>query len=383
LQIALGQALIATRGWGVSEVNDVYARARHLAEKLNRPRELLFALFGQWSYFTIRADFKRARQLAREMRDWSEVRSEVRSDFRARLLSCHASGYTCIHLGEFTVALADMEQGLALFDPADRQFYADVLAYDPLVALLVHLAYCLCFLGHLDRTVSRQDAALAEARRLAHPFTLAVALAFDWFTGWELERDPITLLRYADEFLAVATEQGFAAYQAFALIQRGWCVAALGDADEGIALLGKGLAGLRDSGFMDAMPLALRILSDACRGAGQFQAALGHLAEAQRLGEMQGRGHQSETVRLRGEVLLALGDPAAAEAGYQEAIAIAQQQSAKLWELRAATSLARLWRDQGKRIAARDLLAPVYGWFTEGFDTPVLHEAKALLDELA
>ena len=118
--------------------------------------------------------------------------------------------------------------------------------------------------------------------------------------------------------------------------------------------------------------------------AGQWRAALEHLAEARGLAEDRGvRFFQAETLRLTGDVLLATGDAAAAGASYCEAIAIAQQQSAKLWELRAATSLARLWRDQGKRAAARDLLAPVYCWFTEGLGTPVLQEAKALLEELA
>jgi predicted ATPase len=116
--------------------------------------------------------------------------------------------------------------------------------------------------------------------------------------------------------------------------------------------------------------------------AGQWRAALRHLAEARRMAEDTGeQWFQAETLRLFGAVLLAIGDPAAAEASYCEAIAIAQEQSAKLWELRAAMSLARLWRGQGKRAEARDLLAPVYGWFTEGFGTPVLREAKALLED--
>ena len=117
--------------------------------------------------------------------------------------------------------------------------------------------------------------------------------------------------------------------------------------------------------------------------AGQWQGALGHFAQARRLAEeTEERWFHAETVRLSGDVLLALGDRAGAEASYYEAIAIAQQQSAKLWELRAAASLARLWRDQGKLTEAHALLAPVYGWFTEGFGTPVLQEAKALLEDL-
>ena len=117
--------------------------------------------------------------------------------------------------------------------------------------------------------------------------------------------------------------------------------------------------------------------------AGQWQAALEHLADARRLADDTGdRWFQAETVRVTGDVRLAMGDPPAAEAGYREAVAIAQRQNAKLWELRATTSLARLWRAEGKGTEARDLLAPVYGWFTEGFGTPVLQEARALLDEL-
>jgi tetratricopeptide (TPR) repeat protein len=321
----------------------------------------------------------RARQLAVEMRDWSETRGDV----GARLLSRHAHGYTCMHLGEFAVALENMEQGLALFDPADRPFYAGVLAYDPLVAFLVQSANCLGFLGHLDRAVSRQDAALAEARRLSHPFTLALALNFHSGMGSVVGAEPGSLLPYADELLALTIEHGFGPYRAFGLIRRGWCLAALGQADEGITLLGTGMAGLHDSGFMDCTPLSLTYLADACRMAGKLQAALEHIAKAQRLAEAGARSFDSEMLRLRGDVLLAMDDRAGAEAGYREAIAIAQRQSAKLWQLRATMCLVRLWRDQGKRSQARDLLAPVYGWFTEGFGTPVLQEARALLKELA
>jgi predicted ATPase len=191
---------------------------------------------------------------------------------------------------------------------------------------------------------------------------------------------PGLLLQYADELLALATEHGLQHFRMMALIERGWSLAGLGGADEGIPLIA---AGLRDQGYIVWTPWALTLLGDACRMAGQWQSALEHLAEARGLAEeKEARYFQAETLRLTGDVLLATGDAAAAEASYHEAMAIAQQQSAKLWELRTATSLGRLWHDQGKRAAARDLLAPVYGWFTEGFGTPVLQEAKALLDAL-
>jgi predicted ATPase len=146
-------------------------------------------------------------------------------------------------------------------------------------------------------------------------------------------------------------------------------------------VLSSGLAGLVDSGFNTQQFRML--LSDACHMAGRGNAALGHLAEAQGLAEgTEDRWFLAETLWLRGDVLVAMGDGPGAEASYEEAMAIARQQGAKFCELRAATSLARLWRDRGKRMRAYDLLAPLYGWFSEGFDTPVLKEAKTLLDKL-
>jgi predicted ATPase len=137
-------------------------------------------------------------------------------------------------------------------------------------------------------------------------------------------------------------------------------------------------------GLLILRPLVLTLLGDACRMAGQWQAALGHLNDARHLAEETGdRCGLAATLRVRADVLAAMGDRTGAAASYREAISIAQQQSAKLWELRAAMSLAQLWRDHGKRAEARDLLAPVHDWFTEGLGTPVLQEAKALLEELA
>jgi predicted ATPase len=239
----------------------------------------------------------------------------------------------------------------------------------------------LACLGNLDQALRQSDVALDEARRLSHAPTLAIALAIAWLTWWLVRLEPGSLLRVADEQLTITTEHGLEHFRMFALIYRGWSLAGLGRADDGIPLLA---AGLRDLGYISFRPWALTLLADACRMAGQWRAALAHLAEARDLAqETEARVFQAETLRLTGEVLLATGDAAAAEASYREAIAIAQQQNAKLWELRAAMSLVRLWRDHGKRASARDLLAPVYNWFTEGFTTSVLQEAKALLEELA
>jgi class 3 adenylate cyclase/predicted ATPase len=379
LQIALGQALIASQSWGAREVGEAYARARELSLALNRPRALLFALWGQWVYHNCRADLERARHLAKEMRDLGETTGDVPT----QVLGCDASGNTCSNLGEFTAGRVYAEKGLALYDPTHRLFHSELMPNDMLAVLLDHSTFPLACLGHFDQASSRADAALQEARRLSHPHTLAIALRSAWLTGWCVRLAPKPLLQSADELLALSGEHELGFYRTVSLMYRGWCLAALGHADEGIPVLATGLAGMHEVGYVLWRPCFLTLLADACRMAGQWRAALGHLAEARRLAEeTEERWFQAETLRLTGDVLRAMHDRTGAEARYHEAIAIAQQQNAKLWELRAAMSLARLWRGQGKRPEARDLLAPVCSWFTEGFGTPLLQEARAPLDKL-
>jgi predicted ATPase len=369
-----------SRGWGVPELAEVHSRARELAATLNRPRALLFALWGQFMDHWVRADLIEARRLATELRELGDASGDV----PMQVLGCNAAGLTCFCLGEFIAGRAYLEKGLALFDPAHRPCYAELLPHDAWVHLRRHSAWLLACLGHLDQAWFQCGSALEEARRLSHPPTLTFALATAWVTGWFVRLEAGSLLQYADETLTLAAEHALGAYRRLALYLRGWSLAALGRTDDGIPLVSAGLAGHHELGVVVLTPWILTLLGDACRMAGQWQAALSHFDEAQRLAEETGeRWALAETLRLTGEVLLATGDRAGAEAGYREAIAIAQQQSAKLWELRAATSLAKLWRDQGKHAEAHALLAPVYGWFTEGFGTPVLQEAKALLAELA
>jgi predicted ATPase len=187
------------------------------------------------------------------------------------------------------------------------------------------------------------------------------------------------LLERAEELQAHCAEHGFPFFAAVASVYRGSALSVLGSADEGLALLTEGLAAYRATGALVFVPSFLRLLAVA----GQPKEGLKYLDEAaHHIDAMQVRYEEAEMHRLRGELLIAVGDPVAAEASFHQAIAVALRQQAKLWELRAATSLARPWRDQGIRTEARDLLAPVYGWFAEGFDTPVLQDAKTLLDQL-
>jgi predicted ATPase len=218
---------------------------------------------------------------------------------------------------------------------------------------------------------------------LDHAYSLAIALfgacRVDWATGSHEE-----LVARANALIAVAEEHGFPWQRAVGTVYRGWALAGSVQTTEEIALLEAGVAAYRASGAVNWVPFFLTLLADAEGMAKQRDQGLGHLAEAERvMAETEERWAEAELYRVRGELLRAGHDPTGAERCFSQAIDIAQQQSAKFWELRAAISLARLWREQGKRDAARDLLAPTYAWFAEGFNTPVVKEAKALLDELS
>ena len=241
------------------------------------------------------------------------------------------------------------------------------------------------YLGYVDQSRLRRDEALAEARRLS-PNDLVFALGQAWFRDWASEgmESAPTTLQSAEKVLAISAEQGFPMWTAGGNIMRGWCLGAAGQAAEGISLLLKGIAGLRATGTKLLRPFFLMVLAQLYGKAGQSEEGLSRLVEAARLVEAtQERWAEAEMHRMRGTLLLSMSKYAEAENSYRKALSVAQRQSAKFWELRASTSLARLWRDRGKREEARELLAPVFAWFTEGFDTPDLKEAKALLAELA
>jgi len=201
--------------------------------------------------------------------------------------------------------------------------------------------------------------------------------------GWFARSPPSGLLLHADELRGLAAEGGFPYWRALALVARGWCLAAMGHGDQGIPLLTTGLADLRATESGQFIPGILTILADAHRIGGQPQLGLTQLADAERLAEgTRERLIAAETLRMRGDLLILTDNRISAEASFRHAIALSRRQKAKLWELRSSTSLARLWREQGKRTEARDLLAPIYGWFTEGLDRLDLKEAKTLLDKL-
>ena len=225
--------------------------------------------------------------------------------------------------------------------------------------------------------------ALADARQLRHVHSLVFTLGHVCWIEWAANA-PTDALKHAEELVVLANEHGFPLWLGWGIFHRGWSLVALGQIQEGLGSLTQGLSLERATGGVTWIPWALTLLGEAYAKLGRFVEAQDCLAEAAQITEVTDeRFSEAEMYRQRGNLLDDTGDRTGAEQAYHQALSVANRQGTKIFELRAAINLARLWRDQGKRIEARDLLAPVYGWFTEGFDTPVLQDAKALLDELA
>ena len=298
---------------------------------------------------------------------------------RWKFIGSACSGHICCWRGKFDEARAYYENALSLWDPTYRAFASTL---DPYVVILTFLSRTLLCLGYVDQARLRQDEALAEARRRS-PFNLVFVQGI--FTGvraTEGLQSAQMMLRSAEEMVAISSEQGFPLWLGTGNIMRGWCLGAMGQAAEGIALLLQGIATWRPTSNL-GYPFILTTLAEVYGIAGQPEEGLNRLAEAAEWVEtIQDRWAEAEIQRLRGTLLRSMHEYSAAEDSYRRALAVARQQSAKFWELRAALDLARLWRDQGRRTEARDLLAPIYRWFTEGFDTPVLQEARSLLEQL-
>jgi predicted ATPase len=240
-------------------------------------------------------------------------------------------------------------------------------------------------LGYPDQALTRNHEALTLAQESSRAFDLARAL--DYATlFYELRRDVSTAQARAEAALALSTEQGFAQLVGQVTFRRAWALASQGQHEVGIAQMHQGLAARQATGSVVRLSEYLARLAEVYGESGQAEAGLRLLAEALAHVDATGERHfEAEVYRVKGELLLrqAIADIPQVEACFQQALAIARRQQAKSWELRAAMSLARFWQQQGKRAEAHELLAPIYGWFTEGFDTADLQEAKTLLEALA
>jgi predicted ATPase len=286
-------------------------------------------------------------------------------------------------LGELGAAREQFEQAIALYDPERHRSHAFVYGQDPGVASLTWAAVALWHLGYPDQALKRSDEALALARVVAHPYSLAFALNF---AAWvdNLRREWALAEERAEAMLALSTEQGFAVLLTFGNIFRGWAQAEQGRVEAGIAQMRHGLTGMLSLGAELFRPCALSLLATACGKLGQTCDALALVADVLATVEKSGeRLWEAEVFRIKGELLLDSEGSSEAETCFRRAIDIARRQSAKSLELRAVMSLSLLLQKQGKKVEARQILADIYGWFTEGFDTLDLKDAKALLEELS
>jgi predicted ATPase len=305
-------------------------------------------------------------------------------------------------MGELVLARTHFEQALALYDLQQHRSYASLYGQDPGVDCRAWAADTLWYLGYPDQALRQGQQALTLAQELSHPFSLAFAL-YHAAVGHQFRREVSLAHERAEALLALAREYEFPLWLACGTIPWGWVLAEQGRGEEGVAQLRQGLVALRATGADCWRTVLLATQAEVHGKVGQAAEGLSVVAEALAAADKTGeRFWEAELYRLKGELTLAQfrvqtsqesqltdlrslpPDPQAeAEGCFLKGIEVARKQQAKSWELRARTSLARLWQHQGKKAEAHAMLAEIYGWFTEGFDTKDLQEAQALLDELA
>jgi predicted ATPase len=330
-------------------------------------------------YHANRGDFGIALRLAEDLLNHSHQRGDVRGLILARL----CLGATFMMRGEFVRSQSHLSEVDRLYTHGDQDTLVREAGVHPHAMAATFIGFTHMCLGYLDQALAWHDAGIEDAKAAQHRPSLAQTLSMKARFLCLGGNDVGLLSEYADQLFAIAVDEGFPYWRAQGLIFRGWVKARKGDIANANDLIKQGIDAYKTTGAPTWIPLFRAFEAETEVLAGRTGSALSVLTDTLKASRERGEDwFEAELLRRRGQ-LLQVPNPAAAQASYEEAIGIAQRQSAKLWELRASMSLARLWRDQGKREEARDLLAPVYGWFTEGFCTPVLQEAKALLDKLA
>jgi predicted ATPase len=381
-QVALLAPHWASKGFASPGAEQVAARAEELCQRVGgHLPEHIRALWGVAAFHLVSGELRtgfaageRCLQLAEQLQD--------------RSLLGHAQflmGNFLLWFAELVRARGHLEQGIALYDPQRARFEAAHFGFqDHNAACYSFLGRVLWHLGYPEQAKAVTERSIAIANDSGHPFSIANALS--WAAALRQLCGEVGRTRELSETdLAFSTERVIPFFAAHAMVLLGWALVMQGRGEEGIAQLGAGLAAYRATGSELERPHWLGLMVEACGNTGRIEEGLHAVAEALELTERTGIVYyEAELYRLEGQLRLRpeLADAPAAEMCFRRAIDIARKQQAKSWELRAATSLAGLWRDQGRRAEARDLLAPIYGWFTEGFDTVDLRAAKALLDEV-
>jgi len=380
VQVALGPALMAVKGQGAPDVAHAYARARELCQQVGDTPQLVAVLRGLVPYYLTRGQVQEAHQLAEQLLRLAEAQA----DPAPRLLAHFMLGQVVFYRGEPALSQTHHAQALALSTSQEAQALAVRYGLDLGVGSYSWLAWALWQLGAPTQALRHSQAARTLAQEGSHAVSLAFALL--WATVLhQFRREVSAVHELAMASITLATEQGFTQRLAHATVLHGWALARQGQSEVGRAAIRQGLTASLATGSMLLQLYGLGLLAETYEAGGHLDEGLAVLTEAQAVMAVTGvQWYAAELSRLKGALLLRqdVPDAAQAEACFQQALAVARQQQAKSWELRAAMSLARLWQQQGKRAEAHGLLAPIYGWFTEGFDTADLQETQALLEDL-
>jgi predicted ATPase len=379
LQTLLGMVLTVTKGFASREAAHAYARARELCQQVGDTPYLFPALWGLWVYALVRTELQTALELGEELMRLAKSTPTTTSHLRR---AHNVLGITLFWLGELVAARAHFEQGLALDEAQQRSALDFFYGQDAGLVALAYLSCTLWFLGYPDQALCQSQEALAAARALAHPHSLALVLHF---AAWvhRLRGEEAAMQACVAELTALAHQEGFAYWAAQATTWRGWTLTTQGKHAEGIAQILQGLSARHATGASLYRASHLAVLAEAYGNAGQIEDGLRMVAEALVSTDTTGeRLYEAELHRIEGELLIRHMPPDAsrAEHCFQQALAIARSQQAQSLQLRAAVSLSRLWQQQGRLPTAYRVLAEVYNGFTEGLDTVDLQEAKALLD---
>ena len=388
LQVALITPLIPLKGHAAPETKAAAEQARLLieqAEAMGEPPEdsLLFfsVLYAFWvaNYVAFSGDV--VRSLAAQFLALAEKQGAT----VPLMIGHRLKAISLASTGDIAEGRAHYDQALALYDPAEHRPLAMRFGQDAGVTVLCHRSWALFCLGYPEAALADAQNAFKDAREIGHAATLMHALAYASFTHIQCG-NYLTANALVDELVALADEKGALLWKAIGMTHQGWLFARTGKASDAVHMITSGVNAWRSTRATVWVPLYLSYLARAYADIGNFEDAWRCIGEAITAVETaKEKLWETEIHRTAGEIALLSPEPdaAKAEAYFERALGVARAQQAKSWELRAAMSMARLWGDQGKRDAARGVLAPVYGWFTEGFDTLDLNEAKVLLDALA
>jgi predicted ATPase len=378
LQLARGLSLLTTKGFTSVEAAEAYARARDLCEKSGDADHLFVALWNVWM-----TTASRDTNAARPLSDKLLIMTRNDRETGHRLEAHHSAWFTHFYSGEPSSARRHCDEGRRLYDiDRHRSLAFSFGGHDAGLCASNHGALSEWLLGYPDQALATINDAVRLAQFLAHPLSLDHTFLYDSIIHLFRGEPDLAVVR-AHDAEELAGEQRLALLINTDVL-RGGALLAQGLVEDAAASVRQGLATRDFTGWHLYQPYQLALVSEVLGRASDPDGAAGALAKARNAMEAGNeRWWQSEIYRLTGVLLLSQGKIAKCESCFQQAIRIARQQEAKSLELRAATSLARLWGEQGRRTEARELLAPVCGWFTEGFDTVDLKEAKALLDQLA